>query len=215
MGMSGIAATGPGGGTLLTYIQAWSLWRVHQADADPLNASPQRIDAAFARNPARLPFLLSQEYADAAGRQEQRLLTVLGIEPKRLASGLSSGVSFHAWFWDHPARFEWLHAETERGALVLDELYQLRRCLDQTRSRIAQWGRKPDDRPPPGLPQHLAWLRHHAVSRIRLAEEALFQTDQSLQIYFDPYKRRVFGAIGINESLARFFNLNPASLRSA
>jgi hypothetical protein len=210
-------ALNAGSAQLFSYVQTWADLRVHQFDANPMNEDLTRVDVMHVANPDRIRFRISTDYAHAAHNHYKRLLDLLGVEEGSQKEAWAGGIGYTAWFWQEQNQFPWYHADRKRSDWVIDDLFQLHRCLEQTADRIKSWEKGRLQRIPPGTDEHFHWLRRLFTSRIALAREAVGikwdpvsetrASHMSLSIFFDEDKRKLFGVAGIRASLEEFFRL--------
>jgi len=202
---------------LFGYLQTWSNVRVHQFDTSPLSEDLSRIDVTHATNPDRIRYRLADNYLNGGHNHYKRLLGALGVNEGAQKEALASGIGFTAWFWQERDQFAWYHDDRKRAEWIIDDLFQLHRCLEQAADRIKTWEKGRLRRVPPGTEEHFNWLRRLFTSRVGLAQEAVGikweganetrATAMSLSIFFDEEKRKVFRVEGIRSSLAEFFRL--------
>lgn len=197
-----------GSSQLSSYISAWAGLRLHQVDADPLLLDPTRIEVTGRCHGDALRFRLANAYLHRGYRHEAALFDALGVNRDDLKTALRSGVPFRAWFFERRQNLPWMNENPDHGTLVVDELFQLRRSLEQTAHRTDLWQEADFSHMPSGMVQHFAWLRHLFSTRVRLAQDAdFFPALMSINTYFGHDKREIFEAIGLDESLRRFFHI--------
>jgi len=210
-------ALNAGSAQLFSYVQTWANVRIHQFDTNPLAEDLTRVDVTRVVDPDRIRHRVANNYLLGGHNHYKRLLDLLGVEEGSQKSAAAGGIGYTAWFWQEQDRFPWYHADRKRADGVIDDLFQLHRCLEQTADRIKSWEKGRLQRIPPGTDEHFHWLRRLFTSRVGLAREALgikwdpvSQTrasQMSLSIFFDEDKRRLFGVAGIRASLEEFFRL--------
>jgi len=177
-------------------------------DCDPLHPDLTRIDVTSRCQGDALRFRLANTYLHRGYQHEGALFDALGVNRDDLKTALGSGVPFRAWFFERRENFPWMTENADRGKLVVDELFQLNRSLEQTAHRTDLWQEGNFSHMPSGMVQHFAWLRHLFSTRIRLAQDAdFFPALMSINTYFSQDKRDLFEVIGIDESLRRFFHI--------
>ncbi|HSA58340.1 MAG TPA: hypothetical protein VLJ37_01480 [bacterium] len=211
------AALNVGSAQLFSYVQTWANARYHQFDTNPMAEDLTRIDVTRVADLDRVRLRITNNYLQGGNNHYRRLLDLLGVEEGSQKEAWAGGVGYTAWFWQEQHRLPWYHVDRKRADWVIDDLFQLNRCLEQTAVRIKSWEKGGLRRIPPGTEEHFLWLRRLLTSRARLAREALGikwdavsemrASQMSLSVFFDEDKRKLFGVAGIRASLEEFFRI--------
>jgi hypothetical protein len=196
----------PGSQQFFNYIETWSRLPLAQVDVDPIHPNLSMIDITSVDKEDHVRFRLANDCLSRGYGHYGNLMTALGVNGEALKQAITEGVPFRHWFWLQKDHLAWYRENRAQANVVLEDLLQMTRCLNQAALRVEEWKIEKFRRSPQGMEQHFHWLRGLLTRRARLAGEAL-GSQSALSVFFDEERRRMFNVGGLEDSMAEFFGI--------